>query len=272
MKLLILYYSGTANTKFTCRVAKLVARKAGHEVVMKTFAMAGDISLEDFDALCFATPLQAWQPTKNVERFIKSMPPVKDKVTFLLSSSGGQPSQTPGLMSKWLKKKGIKVIGHHDLQCPDSWPVTRPFSHKLDTERPTVESVRELAGFTEKMLGIQEAFLSGEQIEFPIFRIVPTPLFWLSRFERIPRNHPNLEMGKKRVNESDCTQCGVCEKSCPARAIRLDPYPVFTYDCDACWRRINICPEDCITTRIASKYHYKGIPHKDKLLKEAGLL
>lgn len=272
IKLLILYYSGTGNTEFACTVARIAAERAGHEVIMKTYADADNISLNDYEAYCFATPLQAWQPTKNVERFLKSMPSQEGKVAFLLSSSGGQPSQTASLMTGWLKKKGIAVTGHHDLHCPDSWPVSRRLSHKMDRQRPTAESVRELACFVEKMLEMQAAFLAGERVELPRFRVLPTPLFMLSRFERLPRGHPNIVMGKKTVIESHCTRCGVCEKNCPEGAIRLEPYPVFGKKCAACWRCINCCPEDCITTWMSSQYHYGGMPDKDELLRSAGLL
>ena len=104
----------------------------------------------------------------------------------------------------------------------------------MDQKRPDVVSVRELADFTERMLELQAAFLSGEQVELPRYRVHPTPLFMLSRFERLPKGHPNFVMGKKEVTESECTQCGVCEKKCPAGAIRLDPYPVFSKECIAC--------------------------------------
>lgn len=272
MKLLILYYSGTGNTEFACEVAKMVAEEEGHEVTMQTLEAAGVIALGDYDAYCFATPLQAWQPTKNVERFIKAMPPLPGKHAFLLSSSGGQPSQTAPLMARWLRKKGITVSGHYDLQCPDSWPVSRRITHKYDREVPNAGSVRELAAFTRKELEVQAALLAGEEVELPRYRVLPTPLFLFGRFERLTRGRANLAMGKKRVAEPDCTRCGICERDCPSGAIRLDPYPVFGKECTACWRCVNRCPEDCITTRISSPYHYKGIPDKEALLKEAGLL
>jgi ferredoxin/flavodoxin len=272
MKLLILYYSGTGNTKFACQVAKLAAERMGHEVTMMTYEKAGDLTLSDYDAFCFAAPLQAWQPTKNVEKYIKSMPRLDGKYAFILTSSGGQPSQAPALMARWLKDKGVRVVGNHDLKCPDSWPVTRGLTYKYDDKRPDTESVRELARFTERMLLMQFDLLEGKQVELPRYRVIPTPLFWMSRFERLPKGHPNMVMGKKRVIESECTQCEVCEKKCPAGAIRLDPYPIFSTECIYCWRCVNNCPEDCITTRLDNrKRHYKGFKHGDKLLKEAGL-
>jgi ferredoxin len=89
--------------------------------------------------------------------------------------------------------------------------------------------------------------------------------------ERLTRGRPNLAMGRKKVTEPACTRCGICERDCPAGAILLDPYPVFGKECIACWRCINRCPEDCITTRMSSPYHYKGIPEREGLLERAGL-
>jgi ferredoxin len=272
LNLLILYYSGTGNTKFACAVAKLAAERMGLEVTMQTYEKSDGVILSDYDIFCFASPVQAWQPTKNVEKYIKSMPSVDGKTAFLLTSSGGTPSQTPALMARWLKRKGIRVIGDYDLASPDSWPVTRGFTYKYDEVKPEVESVRELVRFTERMLLMHGDLLKGKPVELPSYRVIPTPLFWISRFERMPKRHPGLVMGKKRVIESECTRCEICVKRCPAGAIRLDPYPSFGRECITCWRCVNNCPEDCITTGIDNrKRHYKGFRHGHELLEAVGL-
>lgn len=272
MKLLILFYSGTGNTEFACTVARIAAERAGHEVTMKTYAEAGDVSLGGYDAYCFAYPLQAWQPTKNVERFIKSMPRIQGKAAFLISSSGGMPSQAAALMAKWLNKKGMVVLGHFDLPSPHSWPISRRFLKKLDYKWPKVERIRELAAFTGRMLALEEDLLAGKHVDLPEFRVRPTPLFLMSRFERLPRGLPDFVMGRKKVREAECTRCGVCEENCPMSAIRLDPYPVFSRKCTACWRCVNLCPEDCITTTVSRRFQYKGLPDREGLLEKAGLL
>ena len=271
MKLLILYYSGTGNTKFACDVARLTAERMGHDVTMKTYEDAYRLKLNDYDAYCFASPVQAWQPAKNVERYIKSMPGANGKTAFLVTSAGGTSSQTPALMARWLKGKGISVIGDYNLASPDSWPVTRRFTYRFDDEKPEVESVRELVRFTERMLLMQGDLLKGNPVKLPSYHVIPTPLFWISRFERLPKGLPNWVMGKKRIIESECTQCKVCETGCPMGAIRLDPYPRFSRKCVACWRCINNCPEDCITTRIDNRQrHYKGFKRGPELLEAVG--
>ena len=50
----------------------------------------------------------------------------------------------------------------------------------------------------------------------------------------------------KSVDQTACSQCGVCEEVCPVQAIGLDPYPEFGETCCDCFNCIRLCPEDAI--------------------------
>ena len=50
----------------------------------------------------------------------------------------------------------------------------------------------------------------------------------------------------RSVDESLCTQCGICRDLCPADAIRLTPYPIFTDACISCYMCVRNCPEQAI--------------------------
>jgi ferredoxin len=47
-----------------------------------------------------------------------------------------------------------------------------------------------------------------------------------------------------------CTGCGVCAKSCPARAVQMwgkkKPRPYWTFACESCMRCMNVCPEKAV--------------------------
>lgn len=271
MRLLILYHSQTGNTEFACTVARMTAESAGHDVTMTSFADADaeGLELEGYDAFCFATAVQAWQPAKNVERFLKGMKPLRNKAAFLLSTSGGMLGETHAMMASWLEPKGIKVAGGFDLVTPDSWPISRRLTRGMDRRIPTESSIRKLVVFTKEMLSLLAAHVEGKTVTFPTWRVRLRPYYFLAMGERLLMGHPNLEMGRKTVDESACTKCGICMKSCPADAIRMEPFPVFSSDCDACWRCINVCPEDCITSWLDSPYHYKGLPDRAALIETA---
>jgi len=269
-KILILYHSGTGNTKFACDVARMALERAGDEVAMETYAKAGGVSLDAFDACCFASPVYEWAPARNVERFVKAMPGLPGGYAFIVTSSAGAAGQATNLLARWLGAKGLTVLGDHNLICPDSWGGTRRWSHVRDSEVPTLGSVLELVAFAEQMSVMIRDLRSGGHVDAPAYRVAPTGLFWASRLSRLAPG-PGVKMGRKKVDVRACSECGVCEKNCPAGAIRLEPYPVFDRSCIACWRCINTCPEDCITTVLDSGRHYKGIPRRDELLHAAGL-
>ncbi len=44
-----------------------------------------------------------------------------------------------------------------------------------------------------------------------------------------------------------CTKCGICERNCFSKAIRLDPYPTFDYKkCIRCYCCHELCPQNAI--------------------------
>jgi ferredoxin/flavodoxin len=270
LNVLILYYSGTGNTKFACEVARAVLERAGHEVTMETYKKSGTLLDREFDLYCFAVPVYEWAPARNVERFVNSMPRLAGRRAFILTSSAGAKGQATNLFAKSLQDKGLTVLGDYNLICPDSWGGMRRWSHTHDSETPTVESVRELAAFTGRMLELNAACRDGRSVGLPDYSVRTTGLLLAARLSRRAPSS-RFKMGKKKVDESACTKCEVCVTNCPVGAIALGPYPEFGKECIACWRCINTCPVDCITTLIDSRQHYKGIARKKELLKEAGL-
>ncbi|MHB8894367.1 MAG: EFR1 family ferrodoxin [Candidatus Geothermincolia bacterium] len=270
LRLLILYYSGTGNTKFACDVAGIVMEGAGHEVTTTTYAKSKELELAGFDAYCFASPVYEWAPARNVEQFLGSMERLDGKCAFLLTTSAGAKGQATSLFAYMVGRKGLRILGDYNLTCPDSWGGTRRQSYKKDADTPTVSSVRELASFTERMLDSITRFIDGDIASTPGYTVRHTGLYWASRLSRLAPS-ARVKMGKKKVDVSSCTKCRVCEQNCPVSAITLCPYPEFNVKCIACWRCINTCPQDCITTLLDSGHHYRGIAAREDLLGRAGL-
>lgn len=67
----------------------------------------------------------------------------------------------------------------------------------------------------------------------------------------------NVHMGVMRVDQSKCTQCGLCMRNCPLRAWEEDEggYPALKeiYECFSCYNCKVACPSDAIT--IVEPYH-----------------
>jgi len=52
------------------------------------------------------------------------------------------------------------------------------------------------------------------------------------------------------VNEKRCIKCGLCAKKCPAKAIKLNPYPeIDKKKCIRCFCCMEICPKDALSLK-----------------------
>jgi ferredoxin len=57
----------------------------------------------------------------------------------------------------------------------------------------------------------------------------------------------------KTVDETKCTQCGICAEQCPVGAVALDPLPVFAGTCFDCFNCVRLCPEGAIDTPLSAE-------------------
>lgn len=72
-----------------------------------------------------------------------------------------------------------------------------------------------------------------------------------NKLYKIPKDIPIHPSGKKK----DCSQCGVCAKQCPVKAIPADkPYQTDSQKCISCGRCIVVCPQ--------KSRHFKGLLYK----------
>ncbi|MEW6606878.1 MAG: DUF362 domain-containing protein [bacterium] len=77
-------------------------------------------------------------------------------------------------------------------------------------------------------------------------------------FEKVPiirdeirERFKNFFLSKMSVDKTKCKGCNLCMDQCPAKAIKLKPYPVFDPEkCILCFCCFELCPEGAITFEI----------------------
>ncbi len=256
MKGLISCYSTTGNTRLVAdRIASAMSGKGVDTVVIDPVKEP----IEDFsayDMVGFGTPTMAFKPSWGFYEVLGLVPTQARSIpSFVFCTSGGQPVNTLRSMAKALVNKNFIVLDGLEINAETNWPVARQFgeaSHGL-AGKPDEEDLAAVEPFADKV--VKQLKSNDIKIKAFDFRVSPLHFFGLKAGPRELRS----TMGKKLVDQSKCDQCSICALSCAARAISLQPYPVFSNSCIGCWACYNLCPTEAITTVVTGgRGRYKG--------------
>jgi len=251
MKGLIIYYSNTGNTLLACRYL-------AHNIPDVDFDFCSIINnkkmlLDNYDVVGFATFTDTWDPPRLFINYIKNLENQNQKPAFLLNTYGFFSGKTLRTLSYRVTDKGFLILCGHSLKTPENFPpmiriglggADRPGQN---ARKRFNEFIMVLAQFMDYIKTPAE--IRPGKIKIGIINaILPPP----------PMNFSQHMMGIKKVDTALCTECGLCEKKCPADAISCNPKPVFDDNrCHYCWACYNICPVKAVyTTKYREKYHY----------------
>jgi len=257
MRGLISCYSTTGNTRLVAdRIAATLCEK-GMEIVVRDPVREPDFGdLGSYDLVGFGAPTMAWKPSWGFYEGLGLVPTQKKLLpAFVFCTSGGQPVNTLRTMSNLLTEKNFLVFDGLEVNAETNWPVARQFGAKAQglVGRPDESDLEVIAPFVE---GILKQLNSGS-MKSRIFDFRVSPLHVIGK--RAGPRELRRAMGTKRVDRKRCIQCAACAMGCAAKAISLQPYPVFSNRCIGCWACYNNCPTEAITTTVTSgRGRYKG--------------
>jgi ferredoxin len=193
------------------------------------------------------TPVYAGHAVPSVTSFLSRLPQgngsyVVPFVTWGAVTSGVALHE----MGTMLSAKGYMLLGAakigavHSmlLQCKNPLGVGHPDARDDMMVKNLVEAV------SSKIHSGSPQPLSLQQLNYQPGEVQE----WLQK--------ANIGAAKKmlpplKLIEDKCTRCGICEKECPADAIRLDPYPRFGDACFMCYNCYRACEEQAIACDLS---------------------
>lgn len=241
MKGIICYYSGSGNTRLACRY---IAGKIQVPFDLVDVVKQRQIDLEPYGVVGFATFTDFGGPPYLFQTFMEGLPRQQNKLAFVLNTYGFVSIKTLRMLERTAAARGFNVIAGHSLQTPECYPPMIAGGRGAEGA-PDEKQLRDFDTFISELGQLLKSAQEGQEIQRRKVRIGLVN----SILPALSRTRAREDMGEKLVDESLCTECGVCEKQCPYRAIRLEPRPVFDMNkCYGCWRCYNLCPEHAIYT------------------------
>ncbi len=227
---MILYFTGTGNTKF---VADYIADHIGDECVSLNDILKYKRPLRFYSVKPFviAAPIYAWGYPKLIEKVIRRAEFTGSDQIYFIATMASQSGEF---------EKNLEEIAYEkDLAYMGACGIPMPNNYISGSDLPDVyEAAKKIKASLPLMEAISNAILAGRMIEkyddTPFASVASTAVnYFFNKFCT----------SKYEVSES-CVSCGRCEEVCPVNNVKLSPagVPHFDHYCINCASCINRCP------------------------------
>lgn len=244
MRISIIYFSGTGNTKSIALGYEGALTKAGYHVSVSS--IENITTLEEHDLLIIGGPIYAGNmPDELINWVRKNVPQVTDNKQAIVFSTSAGLINAHGVKSigKKLIKKGYTIIDLPTYEMPRNF--------YIDKYEPTPEMIQKQQ-FTNAAQMIKDS-ISKIHCSDPI--IVKDSILMIDLLADVFRIMAK-SMGKNFEIGDTCIGCGKCEKDCPKQNINYKDKKYSTH-CILCTRCIHNCPVNAITYKDKKVQQYK---------------
>ena len=249
MKVLLVYYTGTYNTRFLTDRLEAALRARGHEAERVEIRRGTPMrSAEGFDAVGFGYPIYGFNAPLPFWRYVKGMRLAPGQKFFIYKNSGETFAMNNASSRKLLRRmRGQKAAFAGEYHFVMPYNIHFPFERDF---------VRELLQKDEKLLRVLVCDLErGTPAHIrsnPVYNFAAAAV-------SVQKFGGPINSFLYRADEDKCTLCGKCAKNCPEDNIRIEGGRVrFGHRCDMCMRCSFYCPQDAIRIGFLQGWKVNG--------------
>ena len=250
-QVLIYYFSGTGNARNAAVWFGDEAKKHGLDFEMINIAKVDreDIFAPDTDTLVgFISPTHGFHFPRITTSFIGKFPLNNGGSAFVMNRRAGLrigkifiPGLS-GILHYWcwivLRLKGYSVKGLYPVDLPSNWLSIHPAVRKKGVDKIYNHIEPRVRLFARKMIAGKRSYRALYDIIQDLL-IAPVALGYVYVGRYL--------FAKSFIASNQCNMCGLCEKSCPVRAIKeVDGRMYWTLKCESCMKCMNECPHQAI--------------------------
>lgn len=220
----IFYYTATGNS---LAVAKQIG---GNLISIPQVIDAPETQYKD-DVIGVVFPVFSLAPPKMVSDFLNKVKLEAD-YTFAIGTYGNSSGACMHNLQKNVQQHGCHFDYVNDIFMLDNFlPV-----FEVDAEIKKLPSKKVNEKLDEIIKDIQERKSRQAKASLPV-KLLTASLKLMPSTEKNAQNY---------IVNDNCIKCGICEKSCPAKNIKVDERVVFSDHCEACLACVHICPQNAL--------------------------
>ncbi len=250
-KCLLYVFSGTGNTFLAASFIKDELTKLGYQVDIKK--MEGDITpinIDAYDYIGIGFPIYGFNPPQVVMKYAKLIEKAKEKKKLFIFRTSGEPLMWNDIAAarlvKRLRKKNLELIIDKHLLMP----YNIMFRYKDEVAKQLYLYLKVLC----QLLAIQIDKEEKEEMKYSWYK---RPLSFVARLVYVV---PYVNAPIAHVNKKKCTNCELCIKACPTKAMHRNKKGKIkiNHHCTVCMRCSMYCPTDAVRFGILSHWRVNG--------------
>ncbi|MBN1364487.1 MAG: EFR1 family ferrodoxin [Syntrophaceae bacterium] len=257
MKTTIYFYTGTGNSLWVAQKLSLLLTEA--ELIPLALTGSGTINA-DSENVGFIFPVHIWGIPHPVINFLNRLETNHEKYYFAIAVNAGQVAATLIQLKDLLQQKNSKLSLGFSICMPSNYIPWGGAISQRKQQKKFDEALDKISRIASSILAKEEK----EPEKGPFWQNILFSTIYCLSFSYVPK------MDKSFWADEKCTDCGICEKICPAQNIKIiNEKPFWQHHCEQCFACIQWCPEEAIqygrVTKKKKRYHHPEITLKDML-------
>ena len=263
MRVLLIYYTGTYNTRYLSNKVKDRFINKGYEVdTIEINANTPIKDVSDYDLIGFSYPIYGFNSPLPFNKYVRKLK-FNDKQKYFIYKNSGETlamnNASSRILIRIMKRQKVELIGEYHFVMP--YNIHFPFEK---------EFVKQILIYNEKLLDIMFYNLDKNII----FKIKSNPIYNLAAFfVGIQKIGGNVNSFLYKVDKNKCINCNKCVNTCPHNNIYIKNGKIkFHHHCDMCMRCSFFCPTNAISIgflegwKVNGEYKFKQIENDNSIL------
>ena len=249
MKIALIYFTGTYNTRFLTDKAEAEFVRRGHDVDrVEINCDTPVLDAAKYDLLGFGYPIYGFNSPLPFNRYVKRLRLRAGQKYFIYKNSGetlALNNASSRILLRRMAVMGGELVGEYHFVMP--YNIHFPFEKDF---------VREILSCDQKLLRIM-----AYNLEHGIIQTLESNVLYdlASAAVSIQKLGGPINSFFYRVDEDKCISCGLCAKSCPEKNIRFEDGKLkFGHSCAMCMRCSFHCPKDAIRIGFLDGWRVNG--------------
>lgn len=262
MKILLIYYTGTYNTRYLSNQIK--DRFISNNNVVDLIEITSTtlpVDTTSYDLIGFSYPIYGFNSPLPFNKYVRKLKFKQNQKYFIYKNSGevlAMNNASSRILIRLMKRQKCKLIGEYHYVMP--YNIHFPFDKVF---------IKEILNYNNKLMDIMFYNFNNEII----FKIKSNLIYNIGAFfVGIQKIGGNVNSYLYKVDNKKCIKCNKCIKLCPHENIYIKNNKIkFHHHCDMCMRCSFFCPTDAINIgflkgwKVTDYYNLKEIENDNTI-------